>query len=61
MQLALLDARDPKKAVEVYLELCRLGGEKSVLKIFASAGLQSPFSAENMKSLMKYASDQLGL
>jgi M3 family oligoendopeptidase len=61
MQLALLDAVDPKKAVEVYLELCRLGGAKSVLKIFSSAGLQSPFSAENMKKLMEYGSEQLGL
>jgi M3 family oligoendopeptidase len=59
MQLALLDAKDPKKAVEVYLELCRIGGTKSVLDIFKSAGLNSPFSAENMKNLMTHASAQL--
>jgi M3 family oligoendopeptidase len=61
MQLALLDAKDPKKAIEVYLELCRLGGAKSVLKIFSSAGLESPFSGESMQNLMAYAAQQLGL
>jgi M3 family oligoendopeptidase len=59
MQLGLLNSKDPKKAVEVYLELCRLGGNESVLGIFKSAGLNSPFSAENMKSLMAYAEAQL--
>ena len=60
MQLALLDARDPKRAIDVYMELCRLGGAKSVLKIFSSAGLESPFSAENIKNLMEYAADSWG-
>jgi M3 family oligoendopeptidase len=59
MQLALIDAKDPKRAVEVYLELCRIGGTQSVLNIFKSAGLQSPFSADNMQNLMNYAELQL--
>ena len=61
MQLAILDSEDPKRAIEVYLELCRIGGGKSVLKIFSGAGLESPFSADIMKHLMQYAEKQVGL
>ncbi|HSH91036.1 MAG TPA: M3 family oligoendopeptidase [Ramlibacter sp.] len=45
MQLAALDAKDHGRALETYLELCRIGGTKSVLGIFESAGLRSPFDA----------------
>jgi M3 family oligoendopeptidase len=61
MQLAVMNEADPKKAVEVYLELCRIGGSKSVLNIFKGVGLASPFSADSMKNLMAYAEKQLEL
>ena len=59
MQLALLDAKDPDRAISVYLDLCKIGGSLSVLKVFESAGLESPFSQENMKRLMEYAAEQV--
>lgn len=59
MQLALIDARDHDKAVETYMELCRIGGTKSVLDIIASAGLRSPFDPELMKDLMEHAVTEL--
>ena len=61
MQLSLLDLKDPKRAIEVYLKLCQLGGSLSVLKIFESAGLESPFEASTMEKLMNHAGSQLGM
>lgn len=61
MQLALLDAQDRDKALDAYLALCRIGGTKSVLDIFASAGMRSPFDPELMKDLMAMAAKELGL
>lgn len=61
MQLALLDAADHDKALETYLELCRIGGTKSVLGIFGSADMRSPFDRSLMKELMDHAGKQLGV
>ncbi|KXK56374.1 MAG: M3 family oligoendopeptidase [Chlorobi bacterium] len=61
MQLALIDADDHQKAMESYLELCRIGGTKSVLNIFRSVGLRSPFDAEVMRDLMAHAAQELGI
>jgi M3 family oligoendopeptidase len=59
MQLALLDAEDHEKCLDTYLELCRLGGTKSVTKLFSGAGLRSPFDPEVMRDLMAHAAAQL--
>ncbi|MBC8451319.1 MAG: M3 family oligoendopeptidase [Planctomycetes bacterium] len=59
MQLALLDAKDHEACLETYLELCRLGGTQSVTKLFAGAGLRSPFDPNVMRDLMAHAATQL--
>jgi len=59
MQLALLDAKDHEACLGTYLELCRLGGTKSVTKLFAGAGLRSPFDPDVMRDLMAHAATQL--
>ena len=61
MQLGLIDKQDTAKAMEIYLDLCRLGGTKSVLDIFTSAGLRSPFDPELMRDLMAHAAEELGI
>ena len=61
MQLAMIDAKDHDKAMESYLELCRLGGTDSVLGIFKASGMRSPFEADLMRDLMAHAAEQLGL
>ena len=61
MQLALLDAADHEKALETYLALCRMGGTESVLSIFESAGMRSPFDASLIRDLMEHARSQLEL
>lgn len=60
MQLAMIDAQDHEKAVEIYLELCRIGGTRSVLEIFRDAGLRSPFDPDLMRDLMAHAEQELG-
>jgi len=59
MQLALLDAEDHEKCLETYLELCKLGGTKSVTQLFSGAGLRSPFDSTVMRDLMQHAQAQL--
>ena len=61
MQLGLMDKQDSVKAMETYLDLCRMGGTKSVLDIFSSAGLRSPFEPELMQELMMNAANELGI
>jgi oligoendopeptidase F len=61
MQLALIDAEDHTKAMETYLDLCRIGGTKSVLDIFNTAGLRSPFDPEVMRDLMGHAAKEMGI
>ena len=61
MQLGLIDKENSEKAMETYLELCRMGGTKSVLDIFRSTGLRSPFEPELMYELMLHAADELGI
>lgn len=55
MQLAAMDAKDPARALETYLALCRIGGTRSVLDIFKSAGLRSPFDEGVMADLARQA------
>jgi M3 family oligoendopeptidase len=59
MQLALMDARDSQRALHTYLRLCEIGGSKSVLEIFASAGMRSPFDETLIRDLMEYAALEL--
>ncbi|HYM20891.1 MAG TPA: M3 family oligoendopeptidase [Candidatus Kapabacteria bacterium] len=59
MQLALMDAKDHSSTIEAYLKLCRIGGTMSVLNIFKSVGMRSPFDELLMKDLMAHASKLL--
>jgi M3 family oligoendopeptidase len=61
MQLALVDSEDHDKAMQTYLTLCRIGGTQSVLDIFRTTGLRSPFDPELMRDLMAHAAVELGL
>lgn len=61
MQLALLNAQNPQKAVDAYIRLCEVGGTKSVLEIFQDAHLRSPFDPSLMRDLMNHAAQELGL
>lgn len=61
MQLGMLDAKDHADCMERYMELCRLGGTKSVTALFEGAGLRSPFEAETIRDLAQHAAEQLGL
>jgi oligoendopeptidase F len=57
MQLALMDEKDHNSTIEAYLKLCRIGGTMSVLNIFKSVGMRSPFDESLMKELMAHASN----
>ena len=61
MQLSLMDSKDHGKAVETYMRLCQIGGTKSVLDIFSSVGMRSPFDPMLMKDLMAHAAKELGI
>ncbi len=61
MQLSLIDAQDHDRAMEVYMDLCRIGGTMSVLNIFTTAGLRSPFDPDVMRDLMAHAASELGI
>jgi oligoendopeptidase F len=61
MQLALIDAEDHERAMDIYMNLCRIGGTMGVLDIFAAAGLRSPFDPDLMRDLMAHAAAELGL
>lgn len=62
IQLGMLDREDPEKALSTYIDLCRLGGQKSVTNIFASAGLRSPFSDPDLiADIASYLSTELEL
>ena len=61
MQLALLDQQDHDGCLETYMELCRLGGTRSVTQLFEGAGLRSPFDAKVVEDLMAHAAGVLGL
>lgn len=54
LQLARLAHGDSAGALAKYLELCRLGGTRSVLELFAAAGLRSPFEAELTRELAEH-------
>jgi M3 family oligoendopeptidase len=55
MQLGRADASHHEKVIEDYIELCRIGGTKSVLNIFKAVDMRSPFDETLMKDLMEHA------
>lgn len=61
MQLTLIDAEDHDRAMAMYLELCHLGGTRSLLDIFKITGLRSPFEADLLRDLMTHAAEKLGI
>ncbi len=44
---------DHKKAVEEYIELCKLGGSKSFVELIGAAGLQNPFVDGTVKDVIE--------
>ena len=62
IQLGMVDREDPERAMKSYVDLCRLGGQKSVLGIFASAGLRSPFGETDLfEEIAGYLAEELAL
>jgi M3 family oligoendopeptidase len=61
MQFGLLAAEDLENALNTYIKICEIGGTKSVLDIFKSAGLRSPFEPSTMRDLMDHAAVVLGI
>jgi len=59
LQLAEVDARDHDQALTSYLELCRLGGTKGVLDLFATAALRSPLDEDVVADLAGHLARQL--
>ncbi len=54
MQIAMIDTKDHKKAMDIYMELCRLGGTKSFLAALKHVGLRSPFDESLVKDLANH-------
>jgi M3 family oligoendopeptidase len=61
MQLAVMDQKDPRGALDTYIELCRIGGTRGVLDIFKAAGLRSPFDAGVMADIAAHAALECGV
>jgi oligoendopeptidase F len=59
MQIAVMDRKDHKRAMDVYMHLCRLGGTLAVLDTFKAVGLRSPFEPGLMQELMAHAAREL--
>lgn len=54
-----MSLEDHQKAMEIYLDLCRLGGSKPFLKLVESTGLPNPFEEETMKLAVETIKSQL--
>lgn len=61
MQLWRKAQDDRAKTMEIYLKLCHIGGTQSVLGIFRSGEMQSPFDPDVFKPLMEACAAELGL
>ena len=61
MQLWQMAEQDHDQAMKTYLALCHLGGTKSTIAMFESAGLRSPFEAGVLQPLMAKVSQELAL
>ncbi|MDO5028061.1 MAG: M3 family oligoendopeptidase [Bacillota bacterium] len=54
-----MSLEDHDKAMETYLDLCRLGGSKSFLDLVASTGLKNPFADGTMEEAVATIKSQL--
>jgi M3 family oligoendopeptidase len=59
MQLALIDDVDHERAMEIYLELCRLGGTRSFKQAVEQVGLRSPFDEETVAGMASQVRERL--
>jgi M3 family oligoendopeptidase len=59
MQLGRSDVKNHEEVVKAYIELCRIGGTKSVLNIFKAVDMRSPFDEQLMKDLMAHAEKEI--
>lgn len=50
-QYWVMHQESPQKALESYIEVCRLGGSKSFTGLLESAGLQNPFQSGTIKKV----------
>lgn len=61
LQLALIDSKDQALAQKKYIELCRLGGTLSVLKLFKKVDMRSPFDETLIADLARMIESRIGL
>lgn len=61
LQLWSIARKDHARAMESYLELCRLGGTRSLVGIFAAAGLRSPFEPDVLAPIVAELASKLEL
>jgi len=61
MQLAMIDAADRDRAVDIYRRLCRMGGTRSFNEMVSEAGLRSPFDPSLLRELMVHSALQLDI
>ncbi|MGE5707620.1 MAG: M3 family oligoendopeptidase [Bacteroidota bacterium] len=61
LQLFLIDQNDHAKAMESYMTLCQIGGSQSLLQIFETGGLKSPFTPGLFRDLMDKVAQELEL
>ena len=50
---------DRDEAWKHYVDLCKLGGSKSFVKLVEAAGLKSPFNEDTIASIVKSITDWL--
>jgi len=50
---------NPEKALDNYVNALSLGGTRTLPELYKAAGLKFDFSSENIKSLMKFANEEL--
>ena len=61
LQIWDLSRINPKKALQVYDQLCMEGGNRTFLELLEKAGLESPFSIDVLKKVAYRACDYLNL
>lgn len=61
LQLWSLARHDHARAMESYLELCRIGGTRSLVGIFQAAGLRSPFEPDVLAPIVAELAEALAL
>lgn len=61
LQLWRMAEENHDRAMAAYLDLCRIGGTRSVLGVFEAGGLKTPFEPEVFEPLMKAIADELGV